>query len=202
MRKFSFLLLLFSYLQVYADDYRILQLNTNSIRIGNVQCKQGDTFPDDAQICWSHEQQAIKAMNLKTKRIRVFACKAFTDVKAKDIKDYYIKSNHLSTRVGVNTYSDLAEELSDTVYVLDNCPIESPVKIDSLSSYLISYGDKEKIWRNLMTTDKVFYLNRELFEDSCQESISLSLYFRRKGLDDYLITDSLIVVVLPEIIDE
>ena len=202
MRKYSFLLLLFSYLQVYADDYRILQLNTNSIRIGNVQCEKGDTFSDEAPIYWSNEQQAIKAMNLKTKLIRVFACKAFTDVKAKGIKDYYIKSNHLSTRGGVVTFSDLVEELSDTIYILRSYPVESPVKIDSLSSYIISYGEGKRAWRNLMTTDKVFYLNRELFDGSCQEAITLSLYFRRKGFDDYLITDSLNVVVLPDIIDE
>ena len=202
MKRFVFLLLTFVCLQVYADDYKILQLNTNSIRIGNAQCKRGDTFSDDAPIYWSNERQAIKAMNIKTKVTRVFACKAFTDVNAKGIKDYYIKSNHLSTRGSVVSFSDLAEELSDTIYILGSCPIESPVRIDSLSSYIISYGKGERAWRNLMTTENVFYLSRELFDNDIQDTFSITLYFRRKGLDDHLITDSLIVVILPEDIGE
>jgi len=189
---------------LFADDYKILQMNTPSVKIGKQICKVGDTFPDADPIMWSNEKQAIKAMNLTSKQIKLFAAKVFKDVEAKSIKDYYLKNSHLSTRGGVVSFSDLAEELSDTIYLYDTVQIESPVKIDSLSSYLISYehnGVKE--WRTLASTDKYFFLCRELFEESDdQAKYSLTLYFRKKGFEDYMVSDDINVALLPMHIDE
>lgn len=182
-----------------ADNFKILQMNTPSVKIGNQICKAGDVFPDTEPISWSNDKQAIKAMNLKTKQIKLFAAKIFHNLEAKSIKDYYLKNNHLSSRGGINTFSDLAEELSDTIYLYDVVQIESPVKLDSLSSYLISYVQNgEKKWRTLMSTDKYFFFNRELFgEDIDCSEYTLTLYFRKKGMDDYLISNNIVVVILP-----
>lgn len=203
MKRFACLLLLLSYLQVYADNYKILQLNTNYIKIGKTTCRQGDVFSDEDQIYWANDHQAMKAMNVKTKEIKVFVSKEFINAKAKGIKDYYIKINHLSTRGEIMTFSDLAEELSNTLYILDSYPIESPIMIDSLSSYVVSYEKEGKQWRNLMSTDDMFFISRDLFEvgEEYQE-FTLSLFFRRKNMDDYLITDKLNVVFLPLKINE
>ena len=65
------LLLLCSYLQIHADNYKILQMNTNSVKIGTIQCHQGDTFSESEQIYWSNDKQAIKAINVKTKEINL-----------------------------------------------------------------------------------------------------------------------------------
>ncbi|MBR6979014.1 MAG: hypothetical protein IKH88_04180 [Prevotella sp.] len=197
------LLLFCAYLQLHADDYKILQMNTNSVKIGTVLCHQGDTFSENEQIFWSDEKQAIKAMNTRTKEVRVFAAKAFKNYKARSVKDYYLKNNHLSTRGGMVSFSDLEEELSDTIYLYDVVSIESPIPIDSLSSYVISYGHEKKKWRTLMSTDEYFYLCRELFENNEEiKEFKISLYFRNKNIDeDYLITDDLIVVLLPLMID-
>ena len=50
-----------------------------------------------------------------------------------------------------------------------------------------------------MSTDVFFYLCRELFENDEEiDEFKISLYFRNKRLDDdYLITDDLVVVLLP-----
>lgn len=186
-----------------ADNYKILQMNTPSVKIGDQICKAGDVFPDTEPVLWTNDKQAIKAMNLKTKQIKLFAAKVFHNLKAKSIKDYYLKNNHLSTRGGINTFSDLAEELSDTIYLYDVVQIESPVKLDSLSSYPISYVQNgEKKWRTLMSTDKYFFLSREMFgEDIDSNKFTVTLYFRKKGLEDYLIAD-IIVVILPLSINE
>ena len=197
------LLLLCSYLQIHADNYKILQMNTNSVKIGTIQCHQGDTFSESEQIYWSNDKQAIKAINVKTKEIRVFTAKSFKDYSAHSVKDY-LKNNHLSTR-GMVSFSDLEEELSDTIYLYDTLSIESPILIDSLSSYVISYNNKGLIkWRNLMSTDNHFYLCRELFNENDEvEEYHISLYFRRKNVDeDYLITNDLILVLLPLYIED
>jgi hypothetical protein len=185
---------------LFADDYKILQMNTPSVKIGKQVCKTGDVFPDDSPILWSNDKQAIKAMNLKTKQIKLFAAKVFNDIKAKSIKDYFLKNNHLSTRGGMVSFSDLAEELSDTIYLYDMMQVESPVKIDSLSSYQISYEHNGvKKWRTLASTDKYFFLCRELFDDNDgQAEYTLTLYFRKKGFDDYMVSDEIVIVLLPQ----
>ena len=193
-------ILICSCLPIQADNYKILQLNTNDILIGKAKCKQGDTFSDKDLIVWSSDMQAFKAINLRTKQIRLFACRAFKHVKAKNIKEYYVKSNNLSTR-GELDFSNLAKELSDTLYVLDHIAIQSPVTLDSISSYVISY-DEGKKWRNLMSTDDYFFINRELFdEEEHQKTYKLSLFYRVKKKEDYLITDKLNIVILPLMIE-
>ena len=182
-----------------ADNYKILQMNAQSVKIGNKQYKTGDVFPDSEPISWASDKQAIKAMNLNTKQIKLFAAKVFKNIEAKSIKDYFLKNSHLSTRGGIVSFSDLREELSDTIYLYDTMQIESPVKIDSTSSYLISYvQDGEKKWRTLMSTDNYFFFTRELFgEDIDGGEYTLTLYFRKKEMDDFLISNDIEVVLLP-----
>lgn len=186
-----------------ADNYKILQMNMPSVKIGKQICKVGDTFPDADPIMWSNDKQAIKAMNLTSKQIKLFAAKVFKDIEAKSIKEYYLKNNHLSTRGGIISFSDLTEELSDTIYLYDVVQVESPVMIDSLSSYLISYVQNgEKKWRTLMSTDEHFFFSRDLFgENNDGGEYALTLYFRKKGMDDFVITANVIVVLLPLDID-
>ncbi len=187
-----------------ADNYKILQMNTQSVKIGNKQYKTGDIFPDSDPISWANDKQAIRTMNLNTKQIKLFAAKVFKDIEAKSIKDYFLKNSHLSTRGGVVTFSDLTEELSDTIYLYESVQIESPVKIDSISSYLISYElNGEKVWRTLMSTDKYFYICRELFGENIDGGkYTLTLYFRKKGMEDFLISNDIEIVLLPLNVDE
>lgn len=182
-----------------ADNYKILQMNTPAVKIGNKQYKTGDVFPDTDPILWNNDKQAIKAMNLNTKQIKLFTSKVFKNTGASSIKDYYIKNSHLSTRAGMTSFSDLTEELSDTLYLYDTMQIESPIQLDNLSSYLISYHQNgEKKWRTLMSTDKHFFFNRELFDENIDgDEFTLTLYFRRKGMEDYMVTDTIVIVLLP-----
>ena len=172
-------------------------MNASYIQIGRHKCKQGDSFSDEDRIKWSSDKEAIKAMNLRTRQIKIFVSEAFSKAKAKSVKEFFLKSNHLSTRGGVATFSDLAEELSDTLYILGPIPIESPVPIDSISSYVISYEDGGTKWRNLMSTEDTFFLSSELFNDN-QKELTLSLFYRRKGSPDFLITDKLVIILLPQ----
>ena len=143
-------------------------------------------------------------MNLNTKQIKLFAAKVFKDIEAKSIKDYFLKNSHLSTRGGIVSFSDLVDELSDTLYMYDAMQIESPVKIDSISSYLISYvQDGEKKWRTLMSTEKHFFINRELFGENIDGGkYTLTLYFRKKGMEDFLISNDIEIVLLPLDVDK
>lgn len=187
-----------------ADNYKILQMNMQSVQIGNKQYKTGDVFPDSDPISWDNDKQAIKAMNLNTKQIKLFAAKVFKDIEAKSIKDYFLKNSHLSTRGGIVSFSDLREELSDTIYLYDTMQIESPVKIDSVSSYYISYEQNGvKKWCTLMSTDKYFFLNRELFGENIDGGeYIITLFFRKKRMEDFLISNDIEIILLPLDADE
>lgn len=204
MRKFSLLVFLCFCLQLHAEDFKILQMNTSSIKIGTAQCKPGDVFSDEDEIFWTNEKQAMKAMNLKTRETRLFVAKEFSRARATNVKDFFLKENHLSSRDGIYSFTSLAEKLQETVYLYDIVSINSPVELDSLSSYVVSYGGGQKKWCTLMSTRKTFYLSRELFSEVSDETeFILTLYFRRKNQPkDYLITSDLHVVLLPLQLDE
>lgn len=116
---------------VLADNYKILLMNTKTIKIGTRVYKKGDMFSDDSVIFWEKDKQALKAQNLTTKEIRLFAEPEFKAKDCKTIKDYYIKNNRLSARAGGLTLSDMAEGLTGTFYLLDTIFIESPMPVDS-----------------------------------------------------------------------
>ena len=46
---------------LWADDYKILKMNTASIKIGNKTCTSGDVFSDKSVIYWKGDKQAFQA---------------------------------------------------------------------------------------------------------------------------------------------
>ena len=110
------LVLLFT-LVIFADDYKILQLNTSYVKIGNRNCTKGDVFSDESVIFWEKDKQAFKAQNLNTKEIKLFAEPDFRAKGSKTIKDYYVKSKRLSARG--NGFS-VFDEIPDTIFFFDS----------------------------------------------------------------------------------
>ena len=122
-----------------ANNYKILQMNTPSVKIGNQLCKKGDIFSDEEEIFWHNDKQAFKAQNMETKEIRLFVGQDFKSKSSKSIKYYYLKTAHLSTRGSIIALSDLAEALPDTLYLCDSITIESPVGMNSDYYYFLKY---------------------------------------------------------------
>lgn len=186
---------------VLADNYKILLMNTKTIKIGTCVYKKGDTFSDDSVIFWEKDKQAIKAQNLTTKEIRLFAELEFKAKGCKTIKDYYVKNNHLSSRDPILTLSDMAERLKGTFYLLDTIYIESPMPVDSNRYFYISYNyagkPKKKV---LKIKEDNLIIDRSLFPRAKDLSdIKLSmLYYYKLIDDDYHLTDSMKVVLIPE----
>ena len=202
MKKVIPVLLIMSFVTtMLADDYKILLMNTKSIKIGTRIYKKGDTFSDDSVIFWEKDKQALKAQNLTTKEIRLFAEPEFKAKDCKTIKDYYIKNNHLSTRDVRWTLHDMAEDLERTYYLLDTIYIESLMPVDSTRYFYISYikdGKTEK--KVLKKKEDCLIIDRSLFPRAKDLlEIQLSMLYYYKGIDDdYLLSDSMKVVLIPE----
>lgn len=196
------LLVLCFIMSVYADNYKILQMNTQTIKIGNRVCKKGDVFSDDSTIVWTKEKQAFKAQNIETKKIVLFTEPDFKAKNSMTIKDYYLKTNHLSTRDASLTLSELSELLDDTFYLLDTIRIESPIPLDSTRSYHVRYMQNEEVVESVLPSNNDrFMFVRSLFEScdsAANEEINVSVFFRSKSVDeDYVLTDSMKIVLLP-----
>ena len=119
MRKFCILsLALIASLLVWADNYKILQMNTPHVKIGKRNCWKGDVFSDKSVIHWEQKKQAFKAQNMKTKEIKLFVETDFSAKGCKTIKDYYLKTNRLSSRGSEGSALDEISDLSRATNIM------------------------------------------------------------------------------------
>ena len=169
---------------IWADDYKILKMNTPSIKIGKRICKAGDVFSDQDKILWSADKQAIKVQNLKTKEIRLFVGNDFFTKKSTSIKDYYVKTNHLSTRGNMMTLDEFAEQLPDTLYLWEDITMELPFAPEDSSFFFIAYKDKNGSDRKSMleTADDSITVSRQSF-GSEEDRDEIAVSFRSHHYD-------------------
>ena len=201
MKRFlSFILGLTTICFACADNYKILQMNTSTIKIGERKCKKGDTFSDNSIIYWSNSKQAIKAMNIKTKEIRLFTQLELQSKNSKTIADFLIKNNRASSRKGVVT---VKEKLSDIFYLSDT--IISPCMVNKTKNHYIRYQYKGDIIRkDLSVINGYFIIDKTMFpKDSDCDEFKISVFRTETGKEeDYCYTNEMIVVMIPEWIDE
>lgn len=188
---------------IWADDYKILKMNTPSIKIGKRICKSGDVFSDQDKILWSADKQAIKVQNLKTKEIRLFVGNDFFTKKSTSIKDYYVKTNHLSTRGNMMTLDEFAEQLPDTLYLWDDIKMELPFAPEDSSFFFIAYKDKNGSDRKSMleTADDSITVSRQSFgSEEDRDEITVSFHFH-DGLygEDSVLKDTVRIIMIPDI---
>ena len=196
MRKTCVLtLILYFAVAIWADNYKILQLNTPYVRIGSRNCSKGDVFSDELVIFWEKDKQAFKAQNLSTKEIKLFAEPDFRAKGCKSIKEYYVKTNRLSAR-GMG-FSAL-DEMPDTIFLCDSIVMELPVLVDSTHYCYLSFKDKGDVIRlRLEHEDQCFIIDKGLFDDEIKEQdVQLNLLYHTPD-EEFVLKDSLTIVFIP-----
>jgi hypothetical protein len=180
---------------VWADRYKILQLNTPQVKIGNRLCSKGDVFSDESVIYWSQKNQAFKAQNLETKEIKLFIESDFRAKGCSTIKEYYLKTNHLSSRGSDSTALD---EISDTIFLCDSVIMEMPVLMDTTHyCYIVYDNENGKIKKRLKHQDQSFIIDKKLFgEDVMREDLRVSLFYHMPE-EEYPLKDSLTIMFVP-----
>jgi hypothetical protein len=188
---------------IWADDYKILKMNTPSIKIGKRICKSGDVFSDQDKILWSADKQAIKVQNLKTKEIRLFVGNDFFTKKSTSIKDYYVKTNHLSTRGNMMTLDEFAEQLPDTLYLWEDITMELPFAPEDSSFFFIAYKDKNGSDRKSMleTADDSITVSRQSFDsEEDRDEITVSFHYHDGFYgEDSVLKDTIRIIMIPDI---
>lgn len=199
MRKvFILLLVLLFALVIWADNYKILQINTPNVKIGSRICSKGDTFSDESVIFWTQDKQAFRAQNLRTKEIKLFVEPEFRAMGCKTVKDYYVKTNRLSSRGGSVSISDLMDEMQDTIYLCDSIIIETPMQLDSTHFFYIVYDvDSTQIQQRLNSKENSLVFDKNLFGDGLKrKNIRFNLLYHMPE-EDYPLKDSLTLVFIP-----
>lgn len=110
----------------FADTYKVLFVNSNAIKIGSKQAVVGMIFSDKDIIIWSNSEQAIKVVDLTTKRGAVLTAKALTRHKASSVYDYLTSKKHLSTRDLKGNRIMEEWQIDSTLYLLDTIKISRP----------------------------------------------------------------------------
>ena len=77
MRKILLYALLLASVSLQAEDFKILFINTESIKIGKNTCVAGDVFSGGDKILWKDRKQAMKVISLETKKQYVLVSEDF-----------------------------------------------------------------------------------------------------------------------------
>lgn len=189
---------------LYAENYLILKINTSSVVIGNKTMHAGDIFKDNDVIHWQNDKQAIKAQNLNSKEIRLFVAQQFKNNNSRSIKDYYVKTNRMSTR-GRLSFSDFEEDLCDTTFFLmDTIAIVSPIIFNSTQHCYINYYNSDEncnlIERELKTSgDTIFITRKDLPTADSSMVVVVGLRFMDEIRQiSWQMTDNMTIHFIPE----
>ena len=189
MRKFLLLTLFMvcASISISAQDFKILFLNTETIRIGEKNLAVGDCFYKSETIHWSDAKQAMEVLSLQDNYQYVFASPDFKTRKLKSAQDYLVKSNRLSTR-GSGSLFSVGRKLSDTIYAMDATMVPVDYVPDASEyffvtnqgkRYVLAYDEgcivfSPEVWANNGVTDvDLFYHHANGEEECIKEGIQI-----------------------------
>ena len=193
MRKIIFILLLFLSVSTRAEDFKILFLNTESIKIGLSQKKVGDVFTDGEKIYWKDGKQAMKVLSLESKKQYVFVSEDFKQRKMKSAKDYVVKSNRLSTR-GIDDLASVAASIGDRLYWIDPVLLYIDFEPEEGESFVLKYDDKNI---RLPYVDKQLVFDSRIWGDSIPYPIEADLFYLYSDGEEELVNSDFMLIPLP-----
>lgn len=194
MRKILFLILLLDSLSLYAEDFKILYLNTESVKIGRTVRKIGDTFKDNEVIHWKKDKrQAMKVLSLDTKKHYVMVSEDFKQRKMKSAKDYLEKNNRLSTR-GLGSLSTVSSQIGDKIYWLESASVSIDYEPYPEEYFLLKCEGREVA---LTIVDGQLVFDRSIWCGDEPHQLEADLYYHYKEGDNELVSSGILIVPMP-----
>ena len=183
MRKIVLLALLLLSVSLRAEDFKILFINTESIKIGKTTRVAGDVFSDAEKIYWKDGKQAMKVLSLDTKKQYVLVSEDFRQRKLKSAKDFIVKNNRLSTR-GIGNLSSVAALLGDRIYWLNPTLITIEYEPEEGEFFFLKAKDEEI---KLEMDGQQLILDERIWGESVPSQIETDLYFHYKDGENELV---------------
>ena len=193
MRRFLLLSLLLASFSLRAEDFKILFLNAENIKIGNTIRKVGDSFSDGDKIFWKDGKQAMKVISLETKKQYVLVSEDFKQKKIKSAKDFIIKSNRMSTR-GIGNLSSVANQVGEKIYWID--PVVIDVSFESEEGEYFFF-EIESQMRILVYRKGQLIIDSSIWGESTPHQVSADLFFHFADGKDELVKSEIEIVPLP-----
>ena len=150
------------------EQYKIMAMNDGDILVNGKRASIGLIFDDKAVITWKKEKQAMRVVNLKSKK--QYLMFSFS-MKRNNLTAYEVltSNRHLSTHTSdtdVKTlYSKLTSLFDEQYLLMDTIMIATDVSLDD-THYLqatYEYGDAQ-ITKKLEYTDGHIVIDRSLFD--------------------------------------
>lgn len=193
MRRLLLILALLASVSVRAEDFKILFLNTESIKIGKTVRTVGDTFSDDEKILWKDGKQAMKVLSLDTKKQYVLVSEDFKQRKMKSARDFIIKNNRLSTR-GLGSLSTVCEQIGNKIYWIDPVLIAIDYEAEDGEFFFLRIDGKDL---KLEMTEGQLVFDSKIWEDTEIRPVEPGLYFHYKDGEDELVSQGILIIPLP-----
>lgn len=156
-----------------SKNYRILFLNTNSIKIGDRVLHEQEVFSDTEEIHWKDLRQMMKVQNVNNPSEKYTLTKhGFKEYKKDGVKSLldFIKVHSLGTRdtnYGKKHYSEIYHYLTDTLMFPTTTREDSSIRCEAVWIN----GKKEMVTPVKRSSDGNFYI------------ISLEIYKGKKPCD-------------------
>lgn len=169
---------------VMADNYKILYLNSNQIKINGKPAKVGQNFNEKAVITWSEDRQAMKVIETNS-HVRYLMVARLSEGNELTAFQILTRNKHLSTHddsATANNIMQLKAALSNNYDLLDAIEIPTKLKQDNSHYFLCTfqYGDTKLIKKltgnnNMLVIDKtIFLVDGERLE---QRDIKISISY-------------------------
>lgn len=156
--------------EVFADDYRILLINNGVVRIEGKTVQKGDTFSDKDDISWENERQAIKAINLSTRKSMVLTAAQMKKADCSSLLDYAVFVNQMSVRDYVRSYSSTEQ------YLLDTLTLTLPVSQSEVTNIKMVYSHLGKrVSKNLPMSGCDVIVTRTQFSGVSSPSVMVNV---------------------------
>lgn len=190
---------LVSFNTILAETYKILFINTPTIKIGKSELKVGDTFNDDQLIKWGSPKQAIKVLNTRNNKMRIITAVQAAD--SKSLKDYFVKTNRMSTRGnGFVDIEEMAQQLSTSFYLLDQVSFDEFLDVDDDHCFVMTYqaSGETKEYKLVADGGRVL-ITRDLFDgvDTTNDITVTIKYIDLTEKTEQVVTDKMVISVIP-----
>jgi hypothetical protein len=169
MRKLLLLLsLTLGINQMKADSFKVLFVNDATLKyVNGKNVKVGDIFSNVQDIQWEKDKQAVKAINMTTKKQTLFVGKSWIK---KTGLDALLHHRHLSTHDELNEnteptlFDKLAKTFEDQYDLLDSVIVETQVDLSAKRYFQITYeyGDT-RLTKKLSHSGKNIIIDTSIF---------------------------------------
>lgn len=181
----------------FADKYKVLYVNSSDIRIGNKSIAVGNIFDDKETITWTSEQQAMKVINLDTKRVMVFAARALKKKKATTLYEYLTNTKHLSTR-GINQNRIEEWQMDTTLYLLDTLSLSIPARHNPSAKAKLVFRHGKEI--TLPVNGNYYIITQNLLGQNGSQPIRADIIEYDKEKDwSYTVYKNLVIELVPSL---